>query len=209
MLLDEMLWSSLFSLLLSLVARWTYRAKLSAWLGQEYDVACDITSSSIRKVYEYVLRTEREETPIISLQSFAIVVARNLFHDTRRKDSRLVRGETAIHALEESWERDSERNVEETVVNRLQEEDLFRQVAERVKRLPLKERQATLTDMAVRIQKQGDFGGQPTPLRQAFIDVGIFLEDYLPPVAETSVMRSRRASLASLGYKHIAQSVRV
>ena len=204
---DDELWSDIYPPLLAFVTHQVYKAHLPGWIGQEYDIAYDIALSAIRKTIEYVQHLQQDGIVVISLQALVIVIARNHFQDTRRKDARLIHGDTATRFLEEI-PGELVGDVADEVVEHLYDVSLFQQAAELIADFPPKERQAILADLATRVHKQGDFDGQPTPLRQAFIDVGIFLEDYLPPVAETSVMRSRRASLASLGYKHIAQAIR-
>ena len=78
-----------------------------------------------------------------------------------------------------------------------------------IAQFPPKLRRAVLIDLALRIDKHGDFDCHPTALRQAFIEVGIYLEDYLPLIPDTPVLRSRHASLVNLAYKRIAKSVRL
>jgi len=204
---DDSYWSELCSLLMSLVTRWVYGANVAAWSGQEYDVAYDITYTAIRKTLEYMLYAQQKGIIIASLQRLAIVIAKNYFQDTRRKDYRLLRGEVTRYSLDELLASRVEDDIEDIVLNIIFEESLFHQVAELVAQFPPKLRQAVLTDIALRIDAHGDFHCHPTALRQAFVEVGIYLEDYLPLVPDTPVLRSRRASLVSLAYKRIAKSI--
>ncbi len=204
---DDSFWSELCPLLMSLVSRWVYGANVAAWSGQEFDVAYDITYTAIRKTIEYVLHAQQKGIAIASLQRLAIVIAKNYFQDTRRKDFRLLRGVAAYYSLDESLASRVEDDLEDNVLNIMIEESLFHQVAELIAQFPPKLRRAVLTDLALRIDEHGDFDCHPTALRQAFIEVGIYLEDYLPLVPDTPILRSRHASLVSLAYKRIARSV--
>lgn len=204
---DDFYWSELCSLLMSLVTRWVYSANVAAWIGQEYDVAYDITYTAIRKTFEYMLYAQRNEIIVASQQRLAITIAKNFFQDTRRKDFRLLRGEVACYSLDELLASRVEDDIEDIVLNIIIEESLFQQVAELVAQFPPKLKQAVLTDIARRIDAHGDFHCHPTALRQAFVEVGIYLEEYLPIVPDTPVLRSRRASLVSLAYKRIAKSI--
>jgi len=206
---DDSFWSALCSLLMSLVTRWVYSANVAAWSGQEIDVAYDITYTAIRKTIEYMLHAQQKGIAIASLQRLAIVIAKNYFQDIRRKDFRLLRGEAAYYSLDESLASRVEGDLEDIVLNIMIEESLFQQVAELIAQFPPKLRLAVLTDLALRIDEHEDFHCHPTALRQAFIKVGIYLEDYLPLVPDTPILRSRRASLVSLAYKRIARSIRL
>src|SRR5579871_7054893 len=155
-------WSALCSLLMSLVTRWVYRAHVAAWLGQEYDVACDITSTAIKKTFEYMLSAQQKGIVIASLQRLAIVIAKNYFQDIRRKDVRLLRGDAASYSLDEPLASKVEDDLEDTVLNTLLEESLFHQVAAIVAQFPPKLKQAVLTDIALRIDAYGDFHRCPT-----------------------------------------------
>ena len=90
---DDSFWSRLCPLLMSLVTHWVYGANVAAWSGQEFDIAYDITYTAIRKTIEYVLHAQQKGIAIASLQRLAIVIAKNYFQDSRRKDFRLLRGE--------------------------------------------------------------------------------------------------------------------
>ena len=144
---------------------------------------------------------------VVSLKRLAIVIAKNHFQDTRRKDFRLLRGEVADYAIVELSDSRIEDDLEDMVLNRIFEESLFQQVAGLVVQFSPKLKRAVLTDIALRIDAHGDFHCHPTALRQAFIEAGIYLEEYLPLEPDTPVLRSRRASLVSLAYKRIARSI--
>ena len=65
-------------------------------------------------------------------------------------------------------------------------------------------REAMLIDIAMRM----DFGSKPTPLQAAFLEVGIQLQDYAGLLPHDPFMRSRHASLVSLGYRKLAMLFR-
>ena len=49
-----------------------------------------------------------------------------------------------------------------------------------------------------------EFDVQPSPLQVAFLEVGIQLRDYENLLPQDPIMRSRHASLVSLGYRKLA-----
>ena len=100
-----------------------------------------------------------------------------------------------------------EDDLSELVLERLYEAWLFSNVAKEIAMFPLKMRQAVLIDLAWRLEQYGDFYGDPTPLRQAFLDEGIHLEEFLDLLPTDTAARARHSSLVSLGYKRIAKSV--
>jgi DNA-directed RNA polymerase specialized sigma24 family protein len=202
--LNEEQWNSLRTSLLSFVLSRVRRAHLTDWEGQEQEVAQDITSSSICKLIEYTQLAERKGIAIGSIERLAIVVAKNQFQDTLRKERRLVRGETVMNTLETFLSTNEADDPAEFVPDRMHYETIFRQVARLIPRFPAKLRRAIMIDFASRMKKFGDFDARPTGLRLAFEEVGIHLEEYLTSIPNTPVLRSRQASLASLGYKRLA-----
>lgn len=204
---DDSFWVALCSLLISLVRHWVYRANVAAWRGQELDVADDITYTAIRKTLEYEQHARQKGIAIASLQRLAIVIAKNYFQDTRRKDTRLLREDAFDYSLNELEASRTQDELEDVVLNVMIEESLFQEVAQLIIRFPPKLRRAILIDIALRIDARGDFDCHPTALRQAFLEVGIYLEEYLPVEPDTPVLRARRSSLVSLAYKRIAKSI--
>ena len=199
----ETLWLSLYILLHPLAKRWVYAAHIYAWAGQENDVAWDIVLVTIQRTYEYMLKAQGENTPIGSFQRLSIRIAKNYFQDLRRKDSRLqpfnrdgcVQVENTIH---------DEINIAEVVLDKVYEDWLFQEIAKEIANYPPKMRVAMLIDIAIRM----DFDIQPTPLQAAFLDVGIQLQHYANLLPQDPIMRSRHASLVSLGYRKLAMSFR-
>ena len=201
--LTDTLWITLYLLLLPLAKRWVFASNTFSWMGQENDVAWDIVLVTIQRTYEYTLKAQRENIPIASLQRLSITIAKNYFQDLRRKDSRLQpfnrdgysQVEYAIH---------DEMNIAEAVLDKVHEECLFQEIAKEIANYPPKLRLAMLIDIAMRM----DFGSKPTPLQAAFLAVGIQLQDFQDLLLEDPVLRSRHASLVSLGYKKLAMSFR-
>jgi DNA-directed RNA polymerase specialized sigma24 family protein len=199
----ETLWIPLYLLLFPLVKRWVYAAQIYSWIGQENDVAWDIVLVTILRTYEYKLKAHDENIPIGSFQRLSIRIARNYFQDLRRKDSRLQpfnrdgcsQVEYTIH---------DEIDIAEVILDKLYEEWLYEEIAKEIASYPIKLRTAMLIDIARRM----DFDIQPTPLQADFLDVGIQLQDYAELLPQDQIMRSRHASLVSLGYRKLAMSFR-
>ena len=205
---NDALWDPLYLLLLTLVKGWVYNANVPVCSGQETDVAWDIVLSAIRKTFEYALNAQQNGITIASLERLSIVIARNQFQDIRRKDYRLMHvdgdaGSSTVQALTYYAEVD----LSELILERLYEAWLFSEVAKEIAMFPLKMRQAVLVDLAWRLEQYGDFYGDPTPLRQAFLDEGIHLEEFLDLLPTDTAARARHSSLVSLGYKRIAKLV--
>jgi DNA-directed RNA polymerase specialized sigma24 family protein len=196
-------WVALYSLLLPLAKRWVYTAHICSWAGQEIDIAWDIVLVSIQRTYEYNLKAQSENIPIVSFQRLSIRIAKNYFQDLRRKDSRLQPFNRDGCSLVEYTVHD-ETNIAEVVLDKLHEEWLFREIAKEIATYPPKMREAMLIDIAIRM----DFDAQPTPLQAAFLEVGIQLQDYAELLPQDPIMRSRHASLVSLGYKKLAMVFR-
>jgi len=199
----DTLWVTLYLLLLPLAKRWVYAAHIYSWTGQENDIAWDIVLVTIQRTYEYNLKAQGENTPIGSFQRLSIRIAKNYFQDLRRKDNRLQpfnrdgcsQVENTIH---------DEINIAEVVLDKVYEEWLFQEIAKEIANYPPKMREAMLIDIAMRM----DFDIQATPLQAAFFDVGIQLRDYAGLLPQDPIMRSRHASLVSLGYKKLEMSFR-
>ncbi len=197
--LTDTCWITLYLLLLPLSKRWVYASNTFSWVGQENDVAWDIVLMTIQRTYEYTLKAQRENIPIASLQRLSITIAKNYFQDLRRKDSRLQpinrdgysQVEYAIH---------DEIDIAEAVLDKVHEECLFQEIAKEIATYPPKMRLAMLIDIARRM----DFDSKPTPLQAAFLALRIQLQDFQDLLPEDPVMRSRHASLVSLGYRKLA-----
>jgi DNA-directed RNA polymerase specialized sigma24 family protein len=199
----DTLWIPLYLLLLPLAKRWVYASNTFSWIGQENDIAWDIVLVTIQRTYEYMLKAQGENIPIGSFQRLSIRIAKNYFQDLRRKDSRLQpfnregcsQIENTIH---------DELNIAEVILDKVYEEWLFEEIAKEIASYPTKLRTAMFIDIARRME----FDVQPTPLQAAFLAVGIELRDYENLLPKDPIMRSRHASLVSLGYRKLAMSFR-
>jgi len=200
-------WASLYPRLLTLVKRWVYASNVLSWTGQESDVAWDIVLTSIKRTFEYVLKARSEGTNIASLERLSIVIAKNCFLDVRRKDLRLLHLDHDEHLQEEWPMTHNEANLAEAVLDKLHEEWLFREVAKVVVDFPEKMRTALLIDLARRMDFN-EADSDPTPLQQAFLEVGIQLQEYQRLLPKEPAARARHFSLVSLGYKRIARLIK-
>jgi len=206
-ILDEQsydtLWLPLYLLLLPLAKRWVYTAHIYSWCGQEIDIAWDIVLVTIQRTYEYNLKAQDENIPIGSFQRLSIRIAKNYFQDLRRKDSRLLPLNRDDYSQVENTIHD-EQDIAEVILDKVYEEWLFEEIAIEIASYPTKLRKAMLIDIARRMQ----FDVQPTPLQAAFLNVGIQLEEYAELLPQDPTMRSRHASLVSLGYRKLAMEFR-
>ena len=201
---SETLWANLYPILLSRVKRWVYNSNVFSWIGQESDIAWDIVLTAMRRTFEYALKAQNEGIEISSLERLSGVIAKNCFLDLRRKDHRLFHFDSDNCS---QWERSvtyNEVDISEVILEKIHEEWLFKEVAKTIAEFPGKMRMAMLIDIALRM----DFDSQPTPLQAAFLEVGIQLRDFEDLLPEDPIMRSRHASLVSLGYRKLAMSFR-
>lgn len=201
---SETLWATLYQSLLPPVKRWVYAANMLSWANQEIDVAWDIVLTAVKKTYEFVLRAQQERIPIVSLERLSIVIAKNYFHDLRRKDSRLLHFDTSDSSQgEESLTRE-EDDFSETVNDRMYEEWVLMRAAQEIASFPARMRTAVLIDIARRMDFD-ETEANPTPLQRAFLDAGIRLQEYRGLLPTDPVARARISSLASLAYKRLAR----
>ena len=199
---SDALWATLYLLLLPFAKRWVYASNTFSWIGQEADVAWDIVLVTIQRTYEYTIKAQHENIPIASLQRLSITIAKHYFQDLRRKDCRLQplnrdgysQVERSIH---------DETNIAEVVLDKIHEEWLFHELAKEIAAYPPKMRRAMLIDIAMRME----FDSQPTSLQDAFLDVGIRLQEYQNLLPADTAAKARHSSLVSLGYKRIARLI--
>jgi hypothetical protein len=88
----------------------------------------------------------------------------------------------------------------EVSIEQTYQEWLFTLLARKIATFPEKQRVALLIDLANRMC----FDTHPTPLQQAFLQVGIRLQEYQQPGPRDPVGRNRHASLVSQAYKRLA-----
>jgi hypothetical protein len=199
----DSLWFTLYSLLLPLVKRWVYASNVSSWNGQETDIAWDIVLTAIKRTFEYVLKAQREGTNIASLERLSLVIAKNYYQDLRRKDYRLLHFDRDGYLQESRSVIHHETDFSEAVLDKVYEEWLFNELAKEIAKFPRKMRTALLIDLARRMEFD-EVNSNPTPLQQAFLEVGIRLQEYQFLLPIDPIGRARHSSLVSLGYKRIA-----
>ena len=125
---NDVIWATLYLLLLPLATRWVYASNTFSWIGQEADVAWDIVLAAIQRTYEYTLKAQRENIPIASLQRLSITIAKNYFQDLRRKDYRLQPLDRDGYSQVERSIHD-ETNTAEAVLDKIHKEWLFHEMA--------------------------------------------------------------------------------
>jgi DNA-directed RNA polymerase specialized sigma24 family protein len=207
-ILSDATWNALGLQLLPLALSWVYRAGVASWRGQESDIAGDVVQEALRKTFQYALNAQQHGIAITSLERLCMVIAKNQLRDQRRKDSRLLHIERDADSPEaENAIFYEEEDPAEQILEGLYDEWVFREVAKVVVLFPEKMRLAVLLDIARRMQAQGEFGGEPSPLRQAFLNEGVRLEEYVDLLPADPDARARQSSLVSLGFKRIAKLV--
>lgn len=201
-------WDALYHLLAPLVRNWVFRAALPSWRGQELDVAWDILQTALRKTFEYALHAQSLGIAILSLERLSVVICRNQLRDYQRKDFRLTRIASDAGApgvdIASCYTLDDPA---EAVLERLYEEQMLYEAARATLLLPTKTRLAVLIDLATRLQTRGELHGAPSPLRQAFLALGVHLEDFAGLLPVEPAARARHDSLVSLGFKRIGKTV--
>ncbi len=196
-------WESLYYSLRPRINSLIYSLDVSLWSGQEYDTADDLVQEAVIRIWEYSLRAARGEArPMDSPIAMAMTIARNHSIDTSRRDRRYVRigqnsrsPEISLPAIKYH-----QADPSEDVIERVFEESLLLMLPSEIAKFPVKLRRALLIDLANRM----NFAECPTPLQQAFMNVGIRLQEYQQPLPNDLVERRRHASLLSIAYKRIA-----
>jgi len=196
-------WVSLYPMLLSRVKRWVYNSHVFSWNGQENDIVWDIVLTTIKRTFEYTLNAQHDGITIGSLERLSIIIARNYYYDLRRKDYRLLHFDRDGYLQESRSVIHHETDFSEAVLDKVYEEWLFNELAKEIAKFPRKMRTALLIDLARRMEFD-EVNSNPTPLQQAFLEVGIRLQEYQFLLPIDPIGRARHSSLVSLGYKRIA-----
>lgn len=194
-------WERQEQILRRLVRGWVYPANITRWLGEKEEVVSDIVQETLCKTLECLRKAERHEAaPVDSPDSLSRTIAYNLFIDFIRKDKRITPLSQMTHSSgDEAFEfelADSSEDAQERVF----QEALFHELAAEIVNFPKKQKFVLLVDLANRT----DFASDEAILRQAFLKVGVRLEDYLGLQPESTIDRSRFASLLSISYKRVA-----
>ena len=196
---SDLKWSKLYSFLSPRVRQWVHFSGISSWLGQEDDVVDDIVQEAIIRTAIYVHRAEcSEAVAVASLERFGLVIARNYFQDLRRRDWRLIHTDDRSSGIPVFLS--SRSDLSESVPVHIFLESILVMLPAEIIKFPDKQRRALLIDLANRMH----FDRHPTRLQQAFLNVGIQLQDYQQPLPDDPVERSRHASLLSIAYKRVA-----
>ena len=195
-LFNDATWNRVYASLEPHVQQWVYTSGISSWRGQEKDIINDIVQMGVVRTFEYGVRTQEVSgSPLRSPQAMAYTIARNYYNDLRRREGRLDR----IDSDESFSLRIDEVDLYEFVLEQMYLEWLFTSVAVTIKKLPQKQRQALLIDLANR----SCFGEQHTLLERALLAVGIRLRDYQRPLSLDRVMRSRHAASLTIAYHRL------
>ena len=195
-------WSRLYTFLREYIPRIVYAFHFALWRGQEEDVIEDVIQETMRRVTERVQRVQRGDAePIRSLEHISVVIAANYCRDIIRRDHRL------IHMNEYESLPISKRATSETqdgldiATEMVYQHELFSLLADEINRFPCKQRTALLIDLAHRMS----FGKRPTPLQEAFLAIGIHLEEYKQCSFGDVEERKRNAALLAHAYKRITK----
>jgi DNA-directed RNA polymerase specialized sigma24 family protein len=201
-------WREMYPSLRLLARRQIYTLHVPIWYGQESDMVEDVVQETARRVLERARKAECGGAPTIQMyEQMVRATICNYCKDLRRHDKRLVPFFTRNVFVEPyaPTNIDDERDVTEEVVDFIYQNQLFVLLAEEIIKFPAKQKNALLVDLANRMH----FAGEPTPLQEAFLAVGIHLQEYQQPLPEDPKDRGRFAALVYCAYKRIAQNVAV
>lgn len=202
----EMHWNQLYPALKTLVRPLVYTHMIPVWRGQEDEIVDDIVQETVMRLWKYLRQVEAgQRSPIHSLSRFCYTIALNYCIDLQRKD----RHNMHPPSLEDGYnliisdELHSYRSVENIAIDLLLTEDLFVLAAKLITAFPEKQCQAMLTDLANRMY----FSDSPTSLQQAFLSVGVQLQDYQRPVANNKQEERKHAALIAYSYKQLSYMI--
>ena len=180
---------------------WVYHSNVACWKGQEYDLVADLLQTALMKIITYLEHCRLAKIPIYSLEQLSKVIAKRCFLDLMRRDRRLQRFDTVENEMSRiDLLVDPAQQAEESVY----EEELLISSARIIATFPAKLRQAILVDLG----RGSTFASTPTTLQQAFLDVGIQLQEYAQQVPTSIAERNKQTALRSLAYKRVAQEIR-
>ena len=170
------------------------------------DCAEDVLQETMYRMVEYACKAESGEVkPIRSLQGLALTAARNYQYDLWRRKRRIAHltasnYSSVVHALGEDT-----LDAMEVAVENVYREQLFKLLAQEIVRFPPKQKQALLIDLANRMS----FGPQPTPLQEAFLEVGVDLQQYQRPLPDEPVEYRRHTAILNCAYRRIIRLSRI
>jgi DNA-directed RNA polymerase specialized sigma24 family protein len=199
---QEAQWELLYPFLQARVSHWVRTSNLPLWRRQREAVVEDIVQDTLLRTFIYTQRAERGEVRMIdSLEHVSAVIAYHCYVDSLRRDRRVLPLFPNCYepvAQVGTW---TCIDLSEQATNNVHQELTFMQAAQWIACFPDKQRTALLIDLANRMYFDPLC---PTPLQQAFIAVGIRLQEYRRPLASAPVERARHAAHLSLAYKRIA-----
>ena len=197
---DESL-SKLYHVTRPRVKRIVHWYGITSWRGQEYDIIEDHLQEAIIRTWEFSQQAARGEVPSLrSPEAMCMTISRRYSVDQMRQSRRFIRLEQNSYAPEVRIVRYHGSDPLEEVIDQVYEESLLLMLPDKIIEFPSKQRRALLIDLANRM----DFDGDASPLQQAFLNVGIRLQDYQQPLPEDLVELSRHRSLVSIAYKRVA-----
>ncbi len=183
------------------VKRIVHLCGITCWRGQEYDIVEDHVQEAVIRTWEFSQQAARGEArPLGSPEAMCMTIAHHYSIDRMRQSRRFIRLEQNNYAPEVRIVRYHRIDPLEEVIDQAYEESLLLMLPAKIIEFPSKQRRALLIDLANRM----DFDGDPSPLQQAFLNVGIRLQDYQQPLPEDPVELSRHRSLVSIVYKRVA-----
>jgi DNA-directed RNA polymerase specialized sigma24 family protein len=198
---EDTQWQDRYLTLQTLSRRVVLSSAVSTWRGQEYDIMQDVIQETARHLLEYEQKAKRGAVPPIrSYEHLIPMIARNICLDRIRRDRRYVRMESVQTYVLSTIPYTSTTPALDIAVENVDRELLFKLLAQKVVRFPAKQRKALLMDLANRMA----FDAEPTPLQQAFLDVGIRLQEYQQPLSANCAERARHSALLHQAYKRIS-----
>ena len=201
-------WREMYPSLRLLARRQIYTLHVPIWYGQESDMVEDVVQETARRIIERTRKADRGEVPIMQMyEQMVRATICNYCKDMRRHDKRLVPffvRDVTVESYAPS-DIDDEQDITEEVVDFIYQNQLFVLLAEEIAKFPAKQKNALLVDLANRMH----FAGEPTPLQEAFLAVGIHLQEYQRPLPEDLKDRGRFAALVYCAYKRIAKNLAV
>ena len=203
--MDEENWKVLRSLLHAQARHFVNTMSITAWRGQEDELAEDIVQETIERTLERARKAANgQAVPVYALKNMMCVIAANYCKDVRRRDKRLLHMGMENEPLNVYHFQDITVDCARTAIEEVYQEEMFNRIAHTIVEFPAKQRDALLIDIANRMS----FDEQPTPLQQAFVDVGIALRDYKQPLPEEPAARSRYNTSLHYAYKRLTATAR-
>lgn len=194
---NESFWKNLYEKLRKPVTSFVHRYKISLWIGQEDDIIDDIIQETVMRLHKRFLTAPDEVHSIQNMEAFACIIAQHYCLDLRRKEKRLSRLPQEGNEVEMcAYHSDDELT---QLLDAMTRQSILIDAARIIINIPNKQRRAMLVDLA----RLNDFAETPTPIEQAFAEVGIQLGEYRHLLPQSQPERSRHNALISLGYRRL------